>query len=179
MRFLALPVSTHPRYILRPLSADDILSWANYLSLPSVYEHTSWNHPTPADLELYLGNEVDLNPETRLRLAIATRIDNLLAGTIGFHTVSPANRSAELAYDLDPKFWSQGIASSLGAELVHWAHTEVGLVRVQATVLESNTRSIATLERSAFSREGLLRSYKQVRGKPGNFYMYAHVATAE
>jgi ribosomal-protein-alanine N-acetyltransferase len=63
--------------------------------------------------------------------------------------------------------------------LVRWAHLDAGIIRVQATVLESNARSIATLERMLFVREGLLRSYKLVRGKPGNFYMYAHVAVAQ
>ncbi|WP_425531288.1 GNAT family N-acetyltransferase [Metallibacterium scheffleri] len=60
--------------------------------------------------------------------------------------------------------------------LVSWAHSAASIVRVQATVLESNARSIAVLERCGFAREGLLRSYRKVCGRHGNFYMYAHVA---
>ena len=73
-------------------------------------------------------------------------------------------------------FWGKGIGSAVCSALVSWAHSAASIVRVQATVLESNARSIAVLERCGFAREGLLRSYRKVRGRRGNFYMYAHVA---
>jgi [ribosomal protein S5]-alanine N-acetyltransferase len=96
-------------------------------------------------------------------------------GTIGFHSISPENRSAELAYDLAPDWWGKGIASEMCRDLVEWAHSQVGLLRVQATVLTSNSRSIEVLQRCSFKREGLLRSYRIVRGRPGDFWMYSHV----
>ncbi len=157
----------------------DIARWSQYLNLPSVYEHTSWNHPSESDLQHFLGNETTQDPSGLLRLAVATEDENLLVGTIGFHTVSPQNRSAEIAYDLHPSFWSQGVVQCAGQALVRWAHSSVGLIRVQATVLETNVRSIAALDRLSFVREGLLTSYRLVRGQPGNFYMYAHVVAAQ
>ncbi len=164
---------------LRPLLDQDIALWAQYLNEPHVYEHTSWNHPSESDLRRYLGNEASQDPSGQLRLALATKSDNQLAGTVGFHTVSPLNRTAELTYDLHPSFWGQGLARLVGQELVRWAHLDARMIRVQATVLESNTKSIATLERMSFVREGLLQSYKLVRGQPGNFYMYAHIVAAQ
>jgi ribosomal-protein-alanine N-acetyltransferase len=178
MQFQLLPDLEHPQFLLRPLAKQDIRPWSQYLNLPSVYEHTSWDHPTERDLELYLGNESKQEPASLLRLAVATRSENLLVGTIGYHTVSPPNRSAELAYDLHPSFWGQGVIQLVGNTVVRWAHLHAGVVRVQATVLESNSRSIASLERLAFVREGLLASYRFVRGHPRNFYMYAHVLAA-
>ena len=44
-----------------------------------------------------------------------------------------------------------------------------------ATALESNERSARVLERCGYQREGLLRSYRLVRGQPGNFFMYSHL----
>jgi [ribosomal protein S5]-alanine N-acetyltransferase len=177
MQFQSLPVLAHPQFMLRPLAREDLGRWSQYLNLPSVYEHTSWNHPTESDLEHYLGNESKNEPSGLLRLAIASKSEDLLVGTIGFHTVSSVNRSAELAYDLHPSAWRQGVIQHAGRTLIEWAHSHAGVVRVQALVLETNVRSIATLQRLAFVREGLLNSYKFVRGKPGNFYMYAHVST--
>jgi ribosomal-protein-alanine N-acetyltransferase len=49
---------------------------------------------------------------------------------------------------------------------VDWAHSHVGLVRIQATALETKQRSLRVLERCKFVREG----------RPGNFAMYSHVA---
>ncbi len=179
MQFQLLPELEHPEFLLRALAQQDLGRWSQYLNLPSVYAHTSWDHPTESDLEHYLGNESKQEPASLMRLAVATRSENLLVGTIGFHTVSPPNRSAELAYDLHPSFWGQGVIQCAGQAVLRWAHSQAGVVRVQATVLESNSRSIATLERLGFVREGLLASYRFVRGQPGNFYMYAHVVAAQ
>lgn len=130
---------------------------------------------SPADLAHYAGALEPRSPSTLLRLAIADRGTDTLVGTIGFHTISPENRSAELAYDMSPTVWGQGIATHLCGLMVEWAHSQAGVVRVQATVLQSNDRSIRVLERSGFEREGLLRSYRMVRGRPGDFWMYSHV----
>jgi ribosomal-protein-alanine N-acetyltransferase len=45
-------------------------------------------------------------------------------------------------------------------------------------VLTSNSRSIEVLQRCGFKREGLMRSWRIVRGKPGDFWMYSHVQNA-
>lgn len=49
------------------------------------------------------------------------------------------------------------------------------LTRIQATVLDSNARSIAVPERLGMQRAGLLCAYRKVRGHPRNFWMYAHL----
>lgn len=178
MLFHTLPTVAHDSVYLRPLRAPDIAVWASYLNNPAVYEHTSWNHPGIEELNLYLGNESDGQPDSRLRLAVAIKGSDELVGTIGFHSVVPVNKVAELAYDLQPNFWGQGIASTVGKAVVNWAHRHVGMVRVQATILESNLKSIGTIERIGFAREGLLKSYRHVRGTPRDFFMYAHVAAS-
>ncbi|WP_280154404.1 GNAT family protein [Piscinibacter sp. XHJ-5] len=175
MQFDELPEPAHPLVALRPIVAADLPVWYAYLSLPAVYEHTSWNLKSAGDLSAYVWGPHASAPSTALRLAIALRSTNQLVGTIGFHTVSAENRSAEIAYDLAPAMWGRGIATHLCGVLVAWAHTDARLVRVQATVLESNERSARVLQRCGFEREGLLRSYRQVRGRPGNFWMYSHL----
>ena len=173
MKFTSLPESNHELVALRRLTPDDIPHWYAYLAMPVVFEHTSWNVHAASELESYAG--VSDNPSALLRLAIVDRATDQLVGTVGFHTVSPEDRSAELAYDLSPPWWGKGIASQLCEVMVQWAHAHVGLLRVQATVLSSNSRSIEVLQRCGFKREGLLRSYRIVRGKPGDFWMYSHI----
>ena len=173
MNFQTLPSTTHELIALRRLVRDDIPYWFDYLTLPTVFEHTSWDVKSPSELERYA--EIPDAPASMLRLAIVGRTNNQLVGTIGFHTVSPDNRSAEIAYDLSPAWWGKGVASHACNVMVEWAHRHVGLRRVQATVLESNLRSIRVLQRCGFDREGLLRSYRMVRGRPGDFWMYSHI----
>lgn len=176
MHFATLPQTSHDLAVLRPLREADLENWAAYLNDPAVFLHTSWDHPDVAQLRGYLGSEASTDPDARLRLAIAARSDDRLLGTIGFHSVSAFNRVAEIAYDLHPQAWGRGLATSTVDVMVRWAHAQAGMWRVQATVLQTNDRSIRVLERAGFEREGLLRGYRQVRGEPGDFFMFAHLA---
>lgn len=175
MLFQTLPESAHELVELRPISVSDIEDWYAYLTMPIVFEHTSWAVKSASELEPYVWAPETFTASSLLRLAIVLRSSRKLVGTIGFHTVTPQNRSAEIAYDLSPDVWGKGIAAYVCGQLVSWAHIHVGLIRVQATTLESNVRSERVLRRCGFEHEGLLRSYRMVRGKPGNFHMYSHV----
>lgn len=175
MHFFPLPESTHELVSLRPIEAGDLDAWYSYLALPVVYEHTSWVVESVSELEDFVCSSEALLPPSQRRFAVALRSTGQLVGTAGFHTISPGNKTAELAYDLAPPYWGKGIATRVCSTLVSWAHSHVGLVRVQATVLESNIRSSSVLQRCGFEHEGLLKSYRMVRGKPGNFHMHSHV----
>jgi ribosomal-protein-alanine N-acetyltransferase len=175
VQFKALPEAGHRLVAVRPIVAADVPVWFEYLSKPEVFEHTSWNVKAPDELLHYASALETSTLSSLLRLAIVDRTSDKLVGTIGFHSVSPENRSAEFAYDLAPAVWGKGIATHLCKVMVQWAHFHVGLTRVQATVLFSNDRSLKVLQRCDFEREGLLRCYRVVRGAPGDFWMYSHV----
>jgi [ribosomal protein S5]-alanine N-acetyltransferase len=83
------------------------------------------------------------------------------------------NQTAEIAYDLSPLVWGAGIGPAICASITDWAFANMDLVRIQATVLETNIRSIRVLEKCDFQREGYLRSFRKIRGTPGNFWMYS------
>ena len=53
MHFTHLPNPKHDLVCLRPLEAGDMDDWYNYLRLPVVYEHTSWNVQAASDLAPY------------------------------------------------------------------------------------------------------------------------------
>lgn len=175
MLFAEMPVLDYPQTILRPLRQNDIEPWFDYLTQQAVYQHTSWNVQSPAELEHYAWQTERFTDSSALRFAIADRDTDRLLGTAGFHTVTPVNASAELAYDLSPAAWGRGLATAACASLLRWGHRHVGLVRIQATVLPANQRSIQVLERNGFEREGLLRSYRKVRGPSRDFWMYSHI----
>lgn len=179
MRIASMPQLQHPDAVLRAIDADDIQAWFDYLTKPEVFEHTSWNVSSPSELQHYAWRPEDFSDDSMLRFAVACRQTNRLIGTAGFHTVSSRNRSAELAYDLSPLVWGKGIASAACACLTEWAHVQAGVLRVQATTLQSNTRSRKVLERCGFECEGLLKSFRMVRGAPGDFWMFSHVAASE
>lgn len=171
-----LPASGHPLVSLRHLVRDDAPAWHAYLADPAVVEHTSWNLRGIDDLQANFDAYESADPASPIRLAVVLRDGGQLVGTIGYNAVSPQHRTAEIAYDLAPAIWNRGVASALVNAIVAWGMRELGLLRIQAIVLDSNLRSIRVLERCAFAREGYLRSYRLVRGRPGNFWLYARIA---
>ena len=174
MLYSALPSLDHPLAALREMRAEDVEPMFRILSQPSVVEHTSWNLASADDLLAYGAQERSAGSMTRF--ALVRRDDGAFIGSAGFHTVSPANRTAEIAYDLAPEVWGGGIARAACEALTSWAFEHVGLVRVQGTTLVTNLRSQRVLEACAFEREGLLRRYRLVRGTPGDFWMYSRLS---
>jgi len=171
------PTSRIPGFTLRQIEFADVTDWYAYLSRPVVFDHTSWDLRGSEDLQPLLSSYDSRAPESPCRLAIVDRRIGRLIGTIGFHTISIENHSAELAFDLAPEYWGRGIATAMCETVTGWSYRSLKLVRVQATVLETNLRCERVLTKCGFAYEGLLRAYRMVRGAPGNFKMYSRLAT--
>jgi ribosomal-protein-alanine N-acetyltransferase len=169
-----LPNLNLEHYHLRPLQARDLPIWFDYLTLSEVMEHSSWVLKSPQDLQQFIQMQDWSQPQAQIKFAIADREDQLV-GSIGFHTVSINNLSAEIAYDLSPAHWGKGVVSAACRSLTAWAHQDLGLMRVQACVLDTNTRSRQVLERCDFACEGLLKNYKRLRGQSRNYWIFSHI----
>jgi len=157
------------------IQRSDLPSWYGYLSNPDVVAHTSWNLQSENDL-LPIFDALDSElPSSIRRLAIISDLTGELIGTIGFHTVSDVNRTAEIAYDLAPTHWGKGVASAVCSAVTQWSFSAFGFIRVQGTVLETNVGSARVLQKCRYRHEGLLRSFRMVRGIPGNFQLYARL----
>ena len=159
---------------LRPLRQTDAADWYAYLRDDNVTRHTSWQIDGAQALADLIQDYADPVASHCMRLAIVETNDRLV-GTIGFNEIAPGARRAEIAYDLSPSHWRRGIASRACETVTAWAFQTLGLARVQATVLDTNTASAGVLERCHFDREGLLHHYRQVRGEPRHFWMYARI----
>jgi ribosomal-protein-alanine N-acetyltransferase len=175
MKILSTPPSGYPGVSLRQLERSDMPSWYAYLSNYEVVRYTSWNLQSESDL-LPMFDALDSELPTSIRrLAIIGDHSGELIGTIGFHTVSDVNHTAEIAYDLAPDYWGKGIASAIVQQVTQWSFSAFGFVRVQGTVLETNVSSARVLQKCRYRHEGLLRSFRMVRGIPGNFQLYARL----
>ncbi|AJC21791.1 GNAT family N-acetyltransferase [Pandoraea pulmonicola] len=175
MRIFNPPHVTLPGIQLRQLERADLDAWYAYLRLPSVVEHTSWNLNAAEDLLPMFESLASDAAESIRRLAVMDVASNTLIGTVGFHSVSATNRSAEIAYDLSPSHWGKGIAKAICAAMTHWAFDANGWVRIQGVTLESNLRSAAVLRACGYRQEGCLRAYRMVRGVPGNFHVFSRL----
>lgn len=175
MRIDKPPSSGHAAVLLRQLERADIAAWYEYLRLPEVVRHTSWNLRSSDDLLPMFDEFEATSAGSIMRLAIVDRASHRLIGTIGFHSISSVNRTAEIAFDLTPFHWGKGIASTVCDAVTEWSFSAYGFVRVQATVLQNNSRSMEVLRRCRFQYEGLMRSFRMVRGTPGDFSLFARL----
>ncbi|WP_395008149.1 GNAT family N-acetyltransferase [Undibacterium sp.] len=171
---IALPSLGLNQYQLRPILARDLAAWYSYLIEPKVMEHSSWVLKSPQDLQQFIQVQDWSEAQAQVKFAITNDQDQLI-GSIGFHTISISNLSVEIAYDLSPAYWGKGIVSAACRSLTKWAHQELGFVRVQACVVDSNLRSRQVLERCDFQLEGLLKSYKQIRNQSRDYWILSHI----
>lgn len=88
---------------------------------------------------------------------IARRVDDIVIGTCTLADVSATHRRAELGYALHRAHWGAGLAREALERLLELAFDGLGLHRLEADVDPRNLRSIASLERLGFQREGYLR----------------------
>lgn len=175
MHYIDLPDFVHELVVLRPLARADATAWYTYLTLPYVLDHTSWDLRSMDDLMQKFNALESLDPASEIRLAIVLRDSGALVGTVGFHSISLLHKTVEIAYDLAPSVWGKGIAPAACNALAEWGFSRLGVVRVQATVLDSNTRSTRVLEKCGFQCEGLLPNFRMVRGQPRHFRIYSRL----
>ena len=177
MRIANPPASGIEGVALRQIELTDCEAWFDYLRLPEVFERTSWNPTSVDDLRITTERYLDDAPTSSMRMAVVDQSTGRLVGTIGLHTVSDVNRSAEIAYDFAPSHWGRGLATRLCETVATWSFNALNLHRLQATVMVGNERSIRVLQRCGFRHEGLLRGFRMVRGQPDDFNIFSRLAT--
>lgn len=170
-----LPVIDLPGLRVRRLRLDDAEAWAEYATLPEVTRHTSSNAAGVADLVAIIERGLEREPASPVHFAVIEAAGARLVAHVGFHTISPLNRSAEITYDVHPDRWGQGIARAACAAALRWGFAERGWQRIQATTLESNLASQAVLRRCGFVFEGKLRALRVVRGESRDYLMFSRL----
>ena len=164
--------------ILREITSEDAESYLNYMGRKEMIGFLTKDH-IPKNID-GATEEVkywaSLFPGKKsIYWAIALKDNNKMIGTAGFNVISYPNSRAEISYDLSPDYWGKGVMLKTIKAILQYSDYSLGLVRVQATVITDNDRSIKVLERTGFSREGSLKKYEVVEGEHKDYYMYARV----
>ena len=166
-------------FILREIVESDAQAYFDYMSQKEMEGYlTKENRPENVEKAreevLYWGS---LFPQKRsIYLAIALKDTNEMIGTAGFNLISFPNSRAEISYDLSPEYWGKGIMVKSINGILKFADVALELVRIQATVIIDNERSINLLNRCGFKKEGLLEKYEVVEGEHKDYYMYGRVS---
>jgi putative acetyltransferase len=102
--------------------------------------------------------------------------DGELSGSVslGFDTKDPG--CAEAAYWVGRQARGLGVATTALNAVVEWACAALAVRRVELHSALENHASRKVAERAGFQQEGIKRGWRQVRGQPTDFALYARVA---
>jgi ribosomal-protein-alanine N-acetyltransferase len=137
----------------------------------------SWSLTGPDDLARIVDACEAERDDTTARFAIVDDSDGSLAGTIALLQIVWRFRTAELAYDLDPRHAGRGLATACARAVTDWMLDAKDFIRIEATTLDTNRASRHVLEKVGYVHEGLMRSKKLVRGLPRDFHLFAKTRT--
>jgi ribosomal-protein-alanine N-acetyltransferase len=175
--FLRFPFFDLGDFLLRELKESDALQYLTYMQQPevaiSIPEYMVPRSLQHSSMELQYWKDL-FHSKKGFFWGIAKKSNNKLVGTIGFNFINFFNKKGEINYDLNREYWGKGIMRAALAQVLDFSNS-IGLVRVQATVLEDNSRSIKLLEKGGFVKEGLLQKYELVKGEYLNSLMYAKI----
>ena len=128
---------------------------------------------TVEDVKAEIQRTLASEPNTPIRFVLVPPESEVIVATVGFHTISAVSGTAEITYDVAPSHWGLGIATAACRAATLWGFEAKAWHRVQATTVLPNVRSQRVLERCGFKREGLVRNFRLVRGKPTDYWLYS------
>jgi RimJ/RimL family protein N-acetyltransferase len=98
-------------------------------------------------------------------------------GSVGLR-IDPDDRDiAEAGYMVAPEARGRGLATTALRLASRWGLRDLGLARVQLTTHLVNAASQRVAERAGFRREGVLRSWEEIRGQRVDLVMYSLVGS--
>jgi [ribosomal protein S5]-alanine N-acetyltransferase len=146
-----------PRTILRKLRADDLDELCRLYADSDIrrfFPEGALNRDqTKEELDWYVNGGWPEHPELGLWATIH-RQTNRFIGRCGLIPWTIDNQAeVEIAYLLAKEFWRQGLASEIGAAIVHYAFAELRLNRLIALIDYDNIASMRTAQKLGFHFE--------------------------
>lgn len=105
--------------------------------------------------------------------AIVAADDDRLLGSIEVTLQDWRNARGEVGYWIAGYARRQGVALRSVRLISRWAFASLGLQRLELLVEPPNTASQGVAERAGYTREGVLRSYREMKGKRVDFVLFS------
>ena len=158
---------------MRPITRDDIDFIFELFKRSETNKYSEYPDLKTRDeaVEMY---ESYLKPgfDDHFRVIIEKKDTGTPMGTIGLYKYSETHRRAEMGYDLLKEYWGNGYISEAVRAITNYGFNDLGLIRIEATVDQENSRSIRVLERAGFKHEGTLLKRYYYRGRFHNELYY-------
>jgi RimJ/RimL family protein N-acetyltransferase len=152
---------------LRPFTEADVPALVAACGDPEIPRWTSVPSPyTEEDARRFVAE-----PEDHRAYAVVDARSGELLGSVGFWLEDHGR--AGFGYWTCREARGRGVATRALRLLARWAAREHDLARLQLMVEPANAASIRVAEKAGFRREGLLRSYLELKGTRRDVYLYS------
>lgn len=146
---------------------------------PNVSRYLAPRFPSPYTLE-DADSWLALTQSETQPLNFAIEWQGQLAGGIGVEPHAGLfTGTAELGYWLGEPYWGQGLMLKAVELLIPYVFNELPFIRVQSIVFAENHNSMRVLEKSGFSKEGILRKHISKNGVVTDAVLYAKLNPAQ
>lgn len=154
---------------LSTIRESDKAALLRHLDTKDIY-NTTLNIPSPyleEDADFWIRKRTEHSRKQGKEVTFAIRDDAAgLIGVIGADGYEfGLNHRAEFGYWLARPYWGKGIMTDAVKTYVHYAFTELELLRLTAHVFVFNLASARVLEKNGFQWEGRLRKHFYKDGK--------------
>ena len=162
------PLLETNRLILRKMALSDVEFYFSHFNIREIVEGCCFPGPksleaAEEELEAYCIKPFEEN--RGIRWGIIRKGSNQLIGTCGYYDWNKNARRAEVGYDLNPKYWGQGIMTEALRAILKYSFEKMALNRVQAIIDSKNARSIGLVLGLGFKEEGVLRERSYFNGQ--------------
>ena len=147
------------RLLLRPLTQADAPDLYELRSDPRVMRYhssTPWQSIELAQA-LIQRDQAAMAEGHYARFGLQRLSDGKFLGSCGLFNLDQQCRRAEIGYELSFAAWGFGYMHEALVKLIAFGFTEMNFNRIEADVDPRNARSVFSLERLAFQKEGHLR----------------------
>ena len=160
------------RLMLRPITLDDAEDLFEYASDPENTRHTFPTHQSIEETEWVISNLFMSSPLGNF--AIELKENGKMIGTCDLR-VTESEKSAELAYAINKKYWGNGYAPEAAKKLLELAFQDLKIERLWAKFSSENPASGRVMEKIGMEKEGILRHTKNLCGDFVDQVIYSRI----
>jgi ribosomal-protein-alanine N-acetyltransferase len=166
------------RLILRDYEKEDIDSFYKLKSCNEVWIYSTCEPLVNKSQAQELLNKVISNRKSGNLdfMALFRKDDMCFIGEAGIIGSRPRANRCELGYNLLPDYWGNGYAAEIVKGIIKYAYEENEYERIEALVLEVNNASCRVLEKSGFTKEGVLRNFNKYKEGYRNVIYYGMIS---
>ncbi|QFG00644.1 N-acetyltransferase [Psychrobacillus glaciei] len=155
------------RYLMRSIEISDANAVFHYFSKDEVTKYYDLDTFTDVDeaIQLIENWQKRFVSNAGIRWGIATKDENKIIGSCGYHCWEKEHFKAEVGFEVTPEYWQQGVMAEVLPHVIQYGFEEMGLFRIEALYDPENTASKKTLEKAGFIYEGTLRKSSFEKGR--------------